>query len=304
MTTEIEFHVETRDERIDKVLAGHLPDLSRSSVQKMIREGLVLVNDEQVRPSYRTREGDWVVARVPEEESLDLRAEAIPLDVVYEDDCLLVINKPAGMVVHPAFGHDSGTLVNAVLAHVPDIEDEDQAERPGIVHRLDKETSGLIVVAKTGEIRRVLQDAFRAREVKKIYLALAEGQITAGHGIINAAMGRDPRRRKRMAVVAAGRPASTEYRVQERFERYSYLEVQPYTGRTHQIRVHLGYIGHPVVGDTVYGYRKKRLPLDRHFLHANRLVLTHPRTGRTLDLSAPLPEDLQSVLDTLREPSP
>lgn len=297
----IKFQVENQEERIDKLLTDHLPDVSRSAVQKLIREGRVTVNGEQVKSNYRTSDGDWIVADIPPEETPDLQPEPIPLDIVYEDDSLLVINKPAGMVVHPAFGHDSGTLVNAVLSYVPNIEDDDQPERPGIVHRLDMETSGLIVVAKRGEVRQGLQDAFRERQVKKTYLALVEGQMAAGHGVINAAMGRDPRRRKRMAVVAGGRPASTEYRVQERFERHTYLEVEPYTGRTHQIRVHLAYIGHPVVGDTVYGYRKQRVRLNRHFLHASRLVFTHPHTSQVMELTAPLPDELQELLDQLRE---
>jgi 23S rRNA pseudouridine1911/1915/1917 synthase len=205
------------------------------------------------------------------------------------------------MVVHPAFGHPDGTLVNALLSHLPDLMDEDQPDRPGIVHRLDMETSGLIVVAKSGGVRHALQAQFKGREVTKTYLALVEGQVKTSHGIIEAALGRDLRRRKRIAVVAQGRPSVTEYRVLERFEANTYLEVEPHTGRTHQIRVHLAYIGHPVVGDTVYGYRKQRLPLKRHFLHAAQLTLHHPYSGELLEWVAPLPDDLQYLLDQIRK---
>ena len=304
--TVIEFQAQVEGERIDKLVVARVPELSRSAVQKMIRGGLVTVNGKEVKSNYRARLGDPVVVRVPpgllgEAKGGSLRVEPIPLDVVYEDDWLLVVNKPAGMVVHPAFGHDSGTLVNAVLAHVPGIEDAGQPERPGIVHRLDMETSGLIVVAKNGEVRSALQEEFKERRIKKSYLALVEGQVTAGNGIIEAAIGRDPRRRKRMSVMAGGRPAVTHYRVLERFEGNTYLELELHTGRTHQIRVHLAYIGHPVVGDPVYGYRKQRHALQRQFLHATRLGFRHPCREDTLDFMVPLPDDLQRVLDELRE---
>ena len=302
--TVVKFQMQSKGERIDKLVVERVPDVSRSAIQKMIRGGLVTVNGKEVKPNYRSKVGDRIVVRVlpgllGEAKVRSLQAESIPLDVIYEDDSLLVVNKPAGMVVHPAFGHDRGTLVNAVLARVPDLDDPGQPERPGIVHRLDMDTSGLIVVAKSGEVRAALQEEFKGRRVKKSYLALVEGQVTAGHGVIDAAIGRDPRRRKRMSVMANGRPAVTEYRVLERFERNTYLEVELHTGRTHQIRVHLAYIGHPVVGDTVYGYRKQRLMLQRQFLHAARLAFHHPCRDETLDLTAPLPDDLQKVLDEL-----
>ena len=302
--TVVKFQMQSKGERIDKLVVERVPDVSRSAIQKMIRGGLVTVNGKEVKPNYRSKVGDRIVVRVlpgllGEAKVRSLQAESIPLDVIYEDDSLLVVNKPAGMVVHPAFGHDGGTLVNAVLARVPDLDDPGQPERPGIVHRLDMDTSGLIVVAKSGEVRAALQEEFKGRRVKKSYLALVEGQVTAGHGVIDAAIGRDPRRRKMMSVMADGRPAVTEYRVLERFERNTYLEVELHTGRTHQIRVHLAYIGHPVVGDTVYGYRKQRLTLKRQFLHAAQLVFHHPCRDETLDLTAPLPDDLQKVLDEL-----
>jgi 23S rRNA pseudouridine1911/1915/1917 synthase len=301
----VQFRTDREGERVDKLVVEHLRDVSRSSIQRMIREGLVTVNGEPVKPNYRVRTGDLVIVHDLLEASGATRdrapqAESIPLDVVYEDAFLVVVDKPAGMVVHPATGHDSGTLTNAVLAHVPDMDDEGQADRPGIVHRLDMQTSGLIVVAKSGEVRAALQEAFKKRQITKEYLALVEGQMTADHGIIDAAIGRDPRRRKRMSVVPDGRPAVTEYRVLERFERNTYVAVEPQTGRTHQIRVHMAYIGHPVVGDTVYGYRKQRLALERHFLHATRLAFRHPVTEETVDVQAPLPDELQRTLDTLR----
>jgi 23S rRNA pseudouridine1911/1915/1917 synthase len=300
--TNIQWIAETQGERIDKLLVVRVPERSRSALQKMIEDGLVTANGLPVKSNYRTRVGDAIHARIPPEElPAEPQAEAIPLNVVYEDEYLLVIDKPAGMVVHPAVGHQVGTLVNALLSRLPDIADEDQPDRPGIVHRLDMETSGLIMVAKTAEVRATLQAQFKGREVHKTYLALVEGQVAASHGVINAALGRDPRQRKRISVTKDGREAVTEYNVLERFEHASYLEVQPQTGRTHQIRVHLAYIGYPIVGDSVYGFRKQRIKLNRHFLHAARLSFQHPVTGYPLELSAPLPAELQAVLDELRQ---
>ena len=284
---------------MDKLISDSAADLSRSAVQKLTRAGLVLVNGAPVKANHRVKMRDRIVVHVPEEASARLQPEPIALDLIYEDEYLAVVNKPAGMVVHPACGHQGGTLVNAVLSHAPDIADEEQPDRPGIVHRLDKDTSGLIVVAKNPNVRAALQRAFQVRTVKKLYLALVEGQVSAGHGLITARLGRDPRRRKQITVVADGRPAETEYWVLKRFARHTYLEVQPHTGRTHQIRVHLAYIGHPVVGDKVYGYRKQRVAVGRQFLHAARLVFQHPVTGEFLDLQAALPDDLQRVLDEL-----
>jgi len=297
----IEFGVQVPGERIDRLASEQVAGASRAAVQKLIRAGLVLVNGAPVKANYRVRAGDQIIVYWPQEETAPLQAEPIPLDLVYEDEYLAVVNKPAGMVVHPACGHQAGTLVNAVLSHAPDLSDEEQPDRPGIVHRLDKDTSGLIVVAKNPTVRAALQRAFQARTVKKLYRALVEGQVSVGHGLITARLGRDPQRRKQIAVVAGGRPAETEYWVLERFARHTYLEVQPHTGRTHQIRVHLAYIGHPVVGDRVYGYRKQRVAVERQFLHAARLAFHHPVTGEFLDLSAPLPDDLQRVLDELRK---
>lgn len=288
-------------QRVDKFLATEIPDRSRSQIQDLIDEGLVTVLGTTVKPSYRLSAGDIVVARVPPEEDPELIAEAIPLDIRYEDDDLVVVNKPAGMVVHPAPGHPTGTLVNALLAHVPEIAEwaasgEEPARRPGIVHRLDKDTSGLILVAKHEEAQRFLQRQFKRRNVEKTYLALVEGRLQPPRGLIDAPIGRDPQHRQRMAVASrGGRSAQTKYYLMAYLEDYSLVSVQPVTGRTHQIRVHFAAIDHPVVGDRVYGHRRQRLDIDRQFLHAWKLKLTLP-SGQEREFVAPLPADVREVL--------
>jgi len=238
------------------------------------------------------------------------------LVVVYEDSSLLVVDKPAGMVVHPAPGHPGGTLVNALLAYLPELAASagappgEAAARPGIVHRLDRDTSGLILVAKNEKTRRALQRQFKERQVHKAYLALLDGHLQPAWGRIEAPLGRDPHHRQRIAVLPGGREAITEYHVLEPFSHpvgpvagdYTLVEAEPLTGRTHQIRVHLASIGHPVAGDRVYGRRRSSLPLTRQFLHARRLGFKHPRTGQHMDLEAALPEDLAAVLELLRRP--
>jgi len=211
-----------------------------------------------------------------------------------------VIDKPAGMVVHPGAGHTSGTLVNAVLAHCPQVADVGGADRAGVVHRLDKDTSGLILVAKDEATRTALQRQFKRRQVVKTYLALVEDQVQPSEGIIEASIGRDKRQRKKMAVTRSGREARTTYRATEYFSDHTLLEVHPHTGRTHQVRVHLAWLGYPLVGDTVYGRRRQRLLRSRHFLHAARLRFTHPATGEEVEFEAPLPQKLANVLDQLR----
>ena len=293
--------------RLDKFLAGRIPELSRSAAQRLIDAGQVTVDGEPVKASYKVRAGDQVVALLPVEESRPLLPEAIPLDIVYEDQALIVVNKAAGMVVHPAPGHPGGTLVNALLDHCPELT-ASGGDRPGIVHRLDRDTSGLILAAKSEKVRRALQRQFKDRQVHKAYAALLEGPLQPAYGRIEAPVGRDPHHRQRMTVLAGGREAITEYHVLEQFAHtigptsgeYTLIEAEPVTGRTHQIRVHLASIGHPVVGDTVYGRRKQRLPVSRQFLHARRLEFKHPLTGERLDLEAPLPEDLARVLVLLR----
>jgi 23S rRNA pseudouridine1911/1915/1917 synthase len=292
--------IERGGERLDKVIPAHVPDLSRAVVQRLIKTGEVTINGRPGKPSYRVQVGDEVVVRIPAEMPEPVVAEDIPLDIIYEDDVLLVVNKPAGMVVHPALGHTSGTLVNAVLAHCPQVADVGGLERAGIVHRLDKDTSGLILIAKDETTRAALQRQFKRRQVAKTYLALVEGQVQPREGVIEAPVGRDKRQRKQMAVVRRGREARTMYRAVEYFADHTLLEVRPHTGRTHQVRVHLAWLGYPVVGDTVYGRRRQRLLSDRHFLHAAQLRFTHPTAGEEVDFRAPLPPELSTVLKRLR----
>lgn len=287
--------------RVDKYVAETVPDVSRAAVQRLIEQSRILVNGAAVKPSYRLELGDTISVEIPPLEKTEIAAERIPLHVVYEDSDILVVNKPAGMVVHPAYGHRSGTLVNAVLAHAPDLAGVGGELRPGIVHRLDKDTSGLIVVAKNDGALRNLQAQFKGREVKKAYLALVEGHVAPPTGLIDAPIGRDARARKKMAVVPrGGREAQTEYRVLETYAEHTLLEARPLTGRTHQIRIHMAFIGHPIVGDPVYGFRKQRLKAPRMFLHAARLGFRLPSTGEWREFEVPLPEDLERVLERLR----
>ncbi|MCP4542828.1 MAG: RluA family pseudouridine synthase [Chloroflexi bacterium] len=297
---DIIFVVEDGGERLDQVLAARLPSVSRAQAQRLVKAGEATVNGRPSKPSYRVQVGDEISARLPVEVPEMVLPEDISLDVIYEDDILLVVNKPAGMVVHPALGHSSGTLVNAVLAHCPQVAQVGGPDRAGIVHRLDKDTSGLIIVAKDDATRAALQRQFKRRQVTKTYLALVEDHMHPREGVIDAPIGRDKRQRKKMAVVRSGRPARTMYRAAEYLAGYTLLEVRPHTGRTHQIRVHLSWMGYPIVGDAVYGYRRQRLLTHRHFLHATQLRFTHPGTGADVDLQAPLPPKLASLLDRLR----
>ena len=295
-------------ERLDKALTAAMPDLSRMQWQRLIKEGRVLVDGRSTRPSQRLRGDEQVVADIPEAVESDLLPEAIPLDIRYEDSDILIVNKPAGMVVHPGTGHESGTLVNALLAHCTDLSGIGNTKRPGIVHRLDKDTSGLLVVAKNDMAQYALQGQFKKRTVGKKYLALVHGQIQPATALIDAPIGRDPRQRKKMSVIAPGSPratssrarsAQTQYRSLAVYDDYSLLECSLYTGRTHQIRVHLAYIDYPIVGDTVYGRRKQPLPLKRHFLHAAELTIKRPSDQKELAITAELPPELKAVLDNL-----
>jgi len=299
----VSFTVEAGGERLDKVTPAHVPDLSRATAQRLIKAGEVTVNGRPSKPSYRVQVGDEVVVRVPIEMPAPVVPENIPLDVIYEDDALLVVNKPAGMVVHPAYGHASGTLVNAVLAHCPQIADVGGPDRAGVVHRLDKDTSGLILIAKDSVTRAALQRQFKRRQVAKTYLALVEGQMQPREGVVEAPVGRDKRQRKKMAVVRSGREARTMYRAIEYFANYTLLEVRPHTGRTHQVRVHLSWLGYPIVGDAVYGRHRQRLLRGRHFLHAARIRFSHPATSEEVEFEATLPPELAAVLEQLRRGS-
>ncbi len=289
-------------ERLDKFLVRCLPEFSRTRLQGLIAEGFVRVNGQPARKAGMTVEPGMVVeVRIPPLPPIELAGETIPLEIVFENEDLLVINKPAGMVVHPAAGHDSGTLVHAVLGYEPDVEGE--GLRPGVVHRLDRDTSGLIVLARTEQAHRFLQDQFRLRQVVKTYLALVDGAPPTPSGRVEAPIGRDPRDRKKMAVMplGKGREAISEYRTRERFRRHTLLEVRPLTGRTHQIRLHCAFLGCPVVGDVVYGRKKPTLPIGRHFLHAAALEIRLPGESRPRRFEAPLPAELEQALRQLRE---
>ena len=303
-------------ERLDKAIAELVPDMSRTQCQRLISEGHVRVDDQSAKAGQKLKGGERVTIIIPPVQETDLIAESIPLDIQYEDEDILLVNKPAGMVVHPAPGHERGTLVNAVLAHCPDIQGVGGEKRPGIVHRLDKDTSGLIIVAKNDLALQMLQEQFKSREIKKVYVALVDGHFSQFEAIIDAPIGRSVRDRKRMAVIpqdssARSRPAQTAVTVQKYYSlsradskpgtegEFTRLECRPYTGRTHQIRVHLAFAGYPIVGDAVYGLRRPKVMLNRHFLHASSLTFRRPSDGKELTETISLPDDLSAVLDTL-----
>lgn len=291
------------NERLDKVLAARFPEHSRSRMQGLIRDGFVLVNQNVVTKSgYMVENGMTIEVCLPSAQPVELEAEAIPLRVILDHPEVLVVDKPAGLVVHPAAGHESGTLVNAVMGLIPDLEGIGGELRPGIVHRLDKDTSGLILIAKNERVHRFLQDQFRLRQVKKVYLALVDGKPPTPNGRIEAPIARDPAHRKQMAIVSPGkgREAVTEYFTRETFAQHTLIEAHPLTGRTHQIRLHLAFIGCPIVGDTLYGRRKVSLPLNRHFLHAARLTVRLPGEKQPRTFESPLPPELEQLLQQLR----
>lgn len=290
-------------DRLDRYVAARLGDLSRTAVQRLIDGGKVTVNGRPASASTRLRAGDRIDVCVPAPQPVTLLPEPMALDVVYEDADLIVINKAAGVVVHPGAGHGSGTLVNAVLAHCEDLAGVGGELRPGIVHRLDKDTSGLIVVAKHDQALQGLQRQFKRRSVTKVYSALVAGYIAQADGVIEAPVARDRIHRQRMAVLAAGKPASTRWHVVQRYRdgggnRYTLLDVYLMTGRTHQIRVHMAWMGYPLVGDAVYG-KASSLLAPRQFLHARELAFEHPVTHVACRFTAPLADDLSVVLDGL-----
>ncbi len=303
---QVELRFEQSAERLDKFLVTQLPEFSRSRLQGLIKDGYVVVNGQPARKAGQMLDSGAVLQiTIPPVEPATLVAEQIPLDILFENDDLLVVNKPAGMVVHPAAGHSTGTLVHAALAHSPEMLGIGGEKRPGVVHRLDKDTSGIILLAKNDAAHHWLQEQFRLRRVSKRYIALVDGKPSTSVGRIEAAIGRSPAQRKQMAVTAEnkGREAVSEYRVLESFPRHTLLEVHPITGRTHQIRLHLAFIGCPVAGDTVYGRKKSTVPLQRHFLHAASLSIVLPRQAETHHFEAPLPQELVAVLASLRENS-
>jgi len=308
--------------RLDVFLAERVPDVSRARLQGLIATGHVTVAERESagqriggsqhlpaaaetaatrpRPADRVRAGDRIEVVIPPVVPTALEPERIPLSVVYEDEHLLVVDKPAGMTVHPGAGRQTGTLVHAVLARCPDMAGIGGEHRPGIVHRLDKDTSGLLVVAKNDAAMRRLQAELQARRIRREYLALVHGSVARSEGTVDAPIGRDPRHRTRMAVVASGRRAVTHYRAVERFPGATLLDIQLETGRTHQIRVHCAHIGHPVVGDPVYARRPNQWGMRRQALHARRLVFAHPVGGYEMAFDAPLPTDIGVALGLLR----
>ena len=280
---------EQAGQRLDKFLGAGCPDFSRARLQSFIRDGHALVNNVAAKPSYPLRAGEEVVFEIPQETvPSPLAAQDIPIDIIFEDETLLVLNKPAGLVVHPGAGNREGTLANGLLHHCGGLEIVGGEGRPGIVHRLDKETSGCIVVAKTEAAHNSLSAQFASREVEKSYLALADGVPRMPHGKIDAAIGRHPVHRQKMAVVDRGRDALTHYRVLANRDGKSLIECRPRTGRTHQIRVHLKHLGHPVTGDPQYG---RRGSAERHYLHAWKLAFKHPLTGKRVHFTATLSPD-------------
>ena len=305
--TEYEFTVQHigqhAGQRLDKLIVAHLPELSRSQIQALIKDGKVTVDGAQVKAGIKLRGGESIKISIPAAETETVEPEVIPLEVIYEDDWLAVIDKPAGMVIHPGTGNPSGTLVNAILARWPQIADiNDPDERRGIVHRLDKDTSGVILIAKTETALNRLMQQFQDRTVNKTYIALLERRPATDTGRVQAPIARDPRQRKRMAVVREGKEAVTEFRVidDEFRDGQALVEFQIFTGRTHQIRVHAAFIGCPVVGDRVYGFRKQRIGMKRLFLHASQISFDHPDTGQRLTFSSPLPTALQQAMQKLR----
>ena len=294
MTKGYSFVVDVSGLRLDKFLGERCPELSRTHARQLIEDGFVTANGKAAKPSLKLNPGDKIIVLIPPAPPSHMEAENIPLKIVYEDADILVVDKPAGLAVHPAPGHPSHTLVNAVLNYLPELAEDTDSLRPGIVHRLDKDTSGLILVAKNRVAQANLSEQFKNRVVKKSYLTLVNGKLTPGQGIIEAAIGRDRRHRQRMAVVSNGREARTEYRVIKYYGNYTLLEIKPETGRTHQIRVHLSAIGFPVAGDATYGLKSPRFP--RQFLHASRIGFHLPSNGEYVEFSSPLPTDLEQVL--------
>ena len=287
-------------ERIDAYLTRRT-ELSRSRIAELILGGGLTVNGREVlRPSFKTEEGQQIVLCVPDTQPVDIAAQDIPLDILYQDADIAVINKPCGMVVHPAAGNEDGTLVNALLYHIHDLSGIGGEMRPGIVHRLDKDTSGLILIAKNDRAHAVMSEQFKSRSMEKHYRAVAFGSFREDHGLIDAPIARHPVDRKKMAIVQGGKPSQTEWRVMEALRGATYLDVHLLTGRTHQIRVHMQSIGHPLLGDAIYAPNVK-LPvrIPRLMLHAYSLAFTHPATGERMEITAPLPEAFTSTVEKL-----
>lgn len=294
----MELNISDGGSRLDKALAD-LTALSRSQANDEIKKGTVLVNGRAAKAKYVVKAGDVITYTVPEEEVLDYLPEDLPLDIIYQDEDVAVVNKEQGMVVHPSAGHPSGTLVNALMHHIKDLSSINGVVRPGIVHRIDKDTSGLLMIAKNDEAHNALAAELKDKKSLRKYLAIVHGNLPKDRGVIEAPIGRSDKDRKKQAVTAKGKPAVTRFQVLERFGDYSLVELTLETGRTHQIRVHMAYIGHPVAGDPAYGPRKT-LAGQGQFLHAQTLGFTHPKTGQELVFTAPAPAIFQKTLETLR----
>ena len=297
----INVNVNDKNQRLDLFLLKKFPDYSRSHIQKMIADGKVLINNHESKSSYKINDGDMILIATIKPEAIDVEAEDLPLDILYEDSDIIVINKARGMTVHPADSVMHGTLVNALLFHCKDLSGINGVMRPGIVHRLDKDTSGVMVAAKNDKAHVNLSEQIQSKSAKRSYLAIVHGCVADNAGIITGAIGRHKTDRKKMAVTADGKPAVTEFRVLERFKQYTLLECNLKTGRTHQIRLHLTSIGYPVVGDTKYGVRKNPFDIQGQALHSHKLTLTQPSTGERMSFTAPVPDDMQSILEYLRE---
>ena len=298
-----EISAEKADERIDKFLSGELSELSRSYIQKLLKEEQVLVNGRVIKANYKTQSGDYIEFHIPDPEVLDILPENIPLDILYEDDYVLVVNKPKDMVVHPSAGHTSGTLVNAVMAHCGEhLSGINGVLRPGIVHRIDKDTTGALLICKDDVVHRDLAEQLKEHSIKRRYRAVVQGNLKEDEGTVNAPVGRHPTDRKKMAINHKnGKEAITHYKVLERFGQATYIECRLETGRTHQIRVHMASLGHPLLGDTVYGSSKNPYHLQGQALHAMILGFVHPITGEYLEFEAPLPEYFSKLLEKLRK---
>ena len=289
--------------RIDRYLTEQCPELSRSYIQRLLKDQKVKADHKTVKANYKVQPGQEIVVEIPDAEPLDIQPEDIPLDILYEDPYLLVVNKPKGMVVHPAAGHTGGTLVNAVMAHCGEnLSGINGVLRPGIVHRIDKDTTGALLVCKTDEVHRSLAEQLKEHSIKRRYRAIVRGNLKEDTGTIEGPIGRHPTDRKKMAInYKNGKDAVTHYKVLERFGQYTYVECRLETGRTHQIRVHMSSIGHPLLGDTVYGSGKDPFHLEGQTLHAMILGFIHPITGEYMEFSAPLPEYFLKLLEKLRK---
>ena len=296
---EVRIEASVAGQRLDKAVA-ELTFLSRSLANEQIKDGRILVNGQVKKAKYVVKEGDVISYELPEPEVVEYVAEDIPLEIVYQDEDVAVVNKPQGMVVHPSAGHTSGTLVNALMYHIKDLSGINGVLRPGIVHRIDKDTSGLLMIAKNDQAHVALADELKDKKSLRKYWAIVHGNLPNDRGVIEAPIGRSEKDRKKQAVTAKGKPALTRFQVLERFGDFSLVELQLETGRTHQIRVHMAYIGHPVAGDEVYGPRKT-LKGHGQFLHARTLGFTHPRTGEVLEFIAEAPAIFQETLEKLRQ---